>query len=125
MTNFLIRRSFKNLFLFALILIAADVRAQATAIHFSNNNDANSILQFAKEELKYHLGSVAISAKNTRFEFNFKKDEKLNNGAFGYNILKSAKKINVVFQEAMKRPWCMPFMDSLNTLGFNLSLPVQ
>jgi hypothetical protein len=97
MTNFLTRISFNYLFFIALTLFATDARAQAAAIQFSNNNTSSSILQFAKEELKFHLGSVGINEKNTRFAFSFKNDVELKNGAFSYNILKSAKKINVIF----------------------------
>ena len=118
MTNFLIRRSFKYLFFIGLTLIAADVRAQATAIHFSNNNEANSILQFAKEELKFHLGNVAINENNTRFDFSFKKDGQLKNGAFNYNILKSVKKVNVVFSGSDETAMVHAVHGFLEHLGF-------
>jgi len=89
--------SFKYLFIIALTLIAADIRAQAKEISFSNNKTANPILQFAIEELKFHLGSKAIQQNQTRFHFSFNKNSALKNGSFSYAIQNASKKINVVF----------------------------
>ena len=97
MTNFLLRMSFKYLFIIALTLISADTRAQEKEISFSNNKTSNPILQFAIEELKFHLGSKAIQQNQTRFHFSFNKNRALKNGAFSYAIQHASKKINVVF----------------------------
>ncbi|MEY3577824.1 MAG: hypothetical protein RL394_1409, partial [Bacteroidota bacterium] len=64
---------------------------------FSNSKTANPILQFAIEELKFHLGSKAIQENQTRFHFSFNKNSALKNGAFSYAIQHASKKINVVF----------------------------
>ena len=118
MTNFLMRITFNLLLFIVLTLFAADAKAQTKEIHFSNNHGANSILQFAKEELKFHLASVGINEKNTRFDFSFKNDVELKNGAFSYNIRKSAKKINVIFSGSDEISMVHAVHGFLEHLGF-------
>ena len=118
MTNFLMRITFNLLLFIVLTLFAADAKAQTKEIHFSNNHGANSILQFAKEELKLHLASVGINEKNTRFDFSFKNDVELKNGAFSYNIRKSAKKINVIFSGSDEISMVHAVHGFLEHLGF-------
>lgn len=125
MTNFLLRMSLKYLLFIALTWIAANTKAQANKISFSNNNNSNPILRFATDELKLHLGSEAIQQNQSRFHFSFNKDEQLKNGAFRYTIQHAQKKSRLFFQAKMKRPWYTLCMDFLNTWVFNLSLPVQ
>jgi hypothetical protein len=112
------RITFNLLLFIVLTLFAADAKAQTKEIHFSNNHGANSILQFAKEELKFHLASVGINEKNTRFDFSFKNDVELKNGAFSYNIRKSAKKINVIFSGSDEISMVHAVHGFLEHLGF-------
>ena len=118
MTNFLMRISFKYLFIIALTLIAADARTQAKELSFSNINTSDPILQFAIEELKVHLGSVAFHQKNTRFDFSFIKDGQLENGAFSYTIQHASKKINVVFSGEDETAMVHAVHGFLEHLGF-------
>ncbi len=118
MTNFLMRISFKHLFIIALTLIAADARAQAKELSFSNNNPSDPIRQFAIEELKVHLASVGINEKNTRFDFSFIKDGQLENGAFSYTIQHASKKINVVFSGQDETSMLHAVHGFLEHLGF-------
>ena len=110
--------SFKYLLIIALTLISADTRAQENKISFSNNNASSPILQFAIEELKLHLGSVAVQQNQTRFHFSFNKNSALKNGAFSYTIQHASKKINVVFSGEDETAMVHAVHGFLEHLGF-------
>ena len=118
MTNFLMRIPFIYICLIALALTATGTMAQPKEIHFSNNNRENSILQFAIEELRLHLGSVAFSKKSTRLDFSFKRDVTLKNGAFRYKILQTPEKIIVGFSGIDETAMLHAVHGFLEHLGF-------